>query len=128
MGTWLPFRGRAKVGKRAEAASSAEVGDSFSCLTTKKCLLDLGACGDHAQERCEGLVPGVWGRPPGVVSLKACGLGLCFRPDSGPLPTWNAHLPCLWLVDADSSRPGSDGSSLCGFPNLTHSNLGQMLL
>lgn len=55
-------RGRAE----AEAASSAEVGDSLPRLAMRKCPLGLGACGDHAQGRgvSEGLVPGVWGQGP----------------------------------------------------------------
>ena len=75
------------MGRRAEAASSAEVGDFFPRLAMTKYPLGLGACGDHA--RGGGVCLKAWclvgGRAPGVVSLQACGLGLCFRPESGPL-------------------------------------------
>lgn len=36
------------MSRRAEAASSAEIGDSFPPLAMRKYPLRLGACGDHA--------------------------------------------------------------------------------
>lgn len=57
-------RRRAKVGGRAEAASSAEVRGSFPHLAMRRCPLVFRACGDHAQGRSEGVVPGVWGQGP----------------------------------------------------------------
>lgn len=68
LGTELLCGEGAKVGRRAEAPSSAEVGGSFPLLAMRKCPLGLRACGDHAWGDLEAWFLVFGGRPPGVGS------------------------------------------------------------
>ena len=74
------------MGRRAEAVSAAKAGDSFPHLAMKKCPHEeVSPAGTMPWGGLEAWYPCLGTGPWGRVSMHACGLGLCFKPESGLL-------------------------------------------